>query len=409
MKILYVTTQAPWPLRSGSRIRSYHVIDALSRKHEVTVALANTDREETAGFSGCEGGAWNRCIADRRRRRLANRISGIVTGSRIVLRPKDKDAYREAFLRWVDEVEPDLVWFFQSSSFWQTGGSEGLPAVYDMDDLESTKRERLLRHEPPWRRAVAALDHFAFNLAEQSLLRSASTVLVSNPNDEPLVASMTDAAVLPLPNGFDFSRDITARPRRSRRILFYGLMTYRPNEDGVLWFCDEVWPLVRAAAPDAVLDVVGSYHKPVRRIHGIPGITLHGEAADLDPHIDRSAMLVVPLRIGGGTRIKILEAWAKGLPVVSTTIGCEGLGAADGEHLLTGDSAGHFAAQCLRLLQDPDLGVQLAENAFEHGKRHFDWPIIHQAIDRAVDTAIERFSGRKSSTPPASPLPVNNI
>lgn len=389
MKILYVASYSPWPLHSGSSVRSSHIIEALSRNHDVTVAMANAREADIGNLMSEEGDRWTRLAADRRRRSPINAACGIFSRSRPTMKPRDRNAFRAVFLRWVDEVRPDLVWHFQASSLWRTGFAPGIPAVYDMDDLESVKRARLLRHEPAWRRVVSLFDSLAFARAEKSLLRAAKVVLVSNPGDKPAVERLTKAVVTAVPNGFTFSDSVPTTRRDTNRILFYGLLRYKPNAEGIAWFCRDIWPLILSARPDSRLDVVGSHLGRMQEVANTTGVTVHGEVDDLDSFIAQSAMLVVPLRIGGGTRIKILEAWAKKLPVVSTSIGCEGLGATDGENLLVADSPKAFAGQCVELLQDPELGARLAGNAYSYARERYDWPVIYEAVDHAVELACQ--------------------
>ena len=388
MKILYVTAHSPWPVGSGSRIRNWHILDALSRNHEVVVALANSSPNETRKLFSDEGQRWQRCTCRGVRRAFLNRIPGVLFGKhRDALRCKNRNMHWEDFLRCVEEVKPDLIWYFQSQSLWNTGSVPGTRCIYDMDDLESVKRARQLQYAPFGRRITAAMDSFSFHRAERKLMDSVDLVLVSNPQDEAAVARMTKAKVMHLSNGFDFSKAPRIEPRRSNRIIFYGSLGYWPNTEGLLWFCDKMLPMIRNVAPDTELDVAGRCDNSVESVKALPGVSVCGFVPDLDRLAAGAALLAVPLRIGSGTRIKILTAWAMGLPVVSTSIGCEGLGAVDGETILVADSPKQFAEQCLGLLSDPELGARLARQAYEYAKERFDWQKIYAAVDEAVETA----------------------
>jgi glycosyltransferase involved in cell wall biosynthesis len=151
-------------------------------------------------------------------------------------------------------------------------------------------------------------------------------------------------------------------PDGTPALLFVGSLTYEPNIDALEWFAAEVLPAVRRAVPGAVLRIVGQGRSPrVERLAGVPGVELVGEVTSVSPELARASVSVVPLRFGGGTRIKILEALAHGVPVVSTTIGAEGLGLRHGEHALLADTSTEIAAACVCLLDDPAEGVRLAE------------------------------------------------
>jgi glycosyltransferase involved in cell wall biosynthesis len=134
---------------------------------------------------------------------------------------------------------------------------------------------------------------------------------------------------------------------------------------------------------------VGEHGGTLSHLASMPGVVVHGFVNDLAPFIADAAGLVVPLRVAGGTRIKILEAWAKGLPVVSTSIGAEGLQPIDGENCLLGDEPADLARACVRLLGDPQLGAALAAAGFEHGKRRFSWEAVHCALDPIIELALQ--------------------
>jgi glycosyltransferase involved in cell wall biosynthesis len=135
--------------------------------------------------------------------------------------------------------------------------------------------------------------------------------------------------------------------------------------------------------PDSKLDIIGHIidNEDIENIVKLRGIKFHGFVEDIAPFIKTNACLVVPLRIASGTRIKILESWAKGLPVVSTTLGAEGLGATNHHSLLIGDTPDEFADACLRVLNDPKLGTQLAKNAFLYNKDKYNWDSIYSKIN----------------------------
>src|SRR5262249_29504839 len=137
------------------------------------------------------------------------------------------------------------------------------------------------------------------------------------------------------------------------RVTFLGSMDWMPNQDGVEWFVREVWPAVRAAHPDATFHIVGR-NPPgdIRSLSAAPGLTVLGGVPDVRPHLADASVVVVPLLVGGGTRLKIYEAMAMGRAVVSTTIGAEGLPVVPGEHYLCADTPAAFAAAVNQLLRE---------------------------------------------------------
>jgi glycosyltransferase involved in cell wall biosynthesis len=176
------------------------------------------------------------------------------------------------------------------------------------------------------------------------------------------------AALRPLPHG-------------GAALLFAGVMDYPPNADAAVFFCRSIMPLVRPLIPDAKLLIVG--HSPpsqVRRLAGEPGVTVAGYVEDLIPWYSQAAVTVVPLRAGGGTRLKILESMALGRPVVSTTIGCEGLEVEHNRHILIADTPERFAGCVTRLLLDPALRDRIAAEARRLVEERYNWPAIGKRL-----------------------------
>lgn len=259
------------------------------------------------------------------------------------------------------------------------------PAVVDFDEVTWRKHWLALWVTRPVHRPHL-LAKVLFNCLEDHwIAQRAQVIALSNPDEWGWLR--TRRAQVLIPNGFTFPPALPAERRRQPRILFLGSLCYHPNIDGLTWFCREVWPRILAQAPGAWLDVAGRYDERVAGLANLPHVTLHGFVPDLAPVLARSALSIAPLRIVTGTRIKILEAWANGLPVVSTTAGAEGLDARHGQNLLLADSAEDFAVACVELLTNPDQGRRLALEAFLQAKRTHDWGAIAPAVERAVQAA----------------------
>jgi len=165
----------------------------------------------------------------------------------------------------------------------------------------------------------------------------------------------------------------------THHLLFVGVINYPPNADAILYFCKSILPLIRQRIPDVKFTVVGHSPPPeIEALHKSPGVVVAGPVEDLASHYAEARACVVPLRAGGGTRLKILEAMAFGRPVVSTSIGCEGLEVVNGVHLLIADSPDEFAHQVTRLLSDAGLWNRIAMAARRRVEKRYDWPILAQ-------------------------------
>jgi len=173
------------------------------------------------------------------------------------------------------------------------------------------------------------------------------------------------------------------RSNQARRVTFLGGMHWPPNAEGISWFSREVWPLVRQAEPDATLTVIGKNPPAsIGQFNGQSGnVEVTGYVSEITPFLSETAAFVVPLHAGGGMRVKILDAWNRGLPVVSTSIGAEGLQYVDGENLLLADSAEEFAQAVISLLREPALADALSAAGRKTIKESYDWRKIYKAWD----------------------------
>jgi glycosyltransferase involved in cell wall biosynthesis len=252
-----------------------------------------------------------------------------------------------------------------------TAGRNATAWHLDLCDIESTLRGRLAAlyrangEVPP-----AAADQHAAELAyraEALVLRTFDRVYVCSELDRTTLAARGQRAELRvLPNSITLPvKPPPPLPGRPFTLLFVGWLGYYPNEDGVRFFCERVLPLLRRAAPRPFrVRLVGAGAPPsVTRLAELAEVELIGPVADLAPYYAAADAAIVPLRAGGGTRIKILEAFAYHRPVISTTLGAEGLEARANEHLLLGDSPDELAERCLRLMQEPGLSRHLVRRA----------------------------------------------
>jgi len=182
-----------------------------------------------------------------------------------------------------------------------------------------------------------------------------------------------------------------APPDAPPQLVFTGSMDWIPNEDAMTFFCQDILPLIRAQRPDVQLSIVGRAPTPaVQRLADIPGVRVTGRVDDVRDYVGNAAVYIVPIRIGGGTRLKIYEAMGMAKAVVSTTIGAEGLPVTDGSDLLLADTAEHFASAVLQLLSDPARRVQLERAARELVVTRYDWSAVAGQLEDALVKAAAR-------------------
>ncbi len=223
---------------------------------------------------------------------------------------------------------------------------------------------------------------------EQQLCSSFNGVITVSPEDSALAQQDYGLKNVlgDVPGGVDFSyfQPVPDSARAPLRIAFLGSMDWIPNVEGIHFFHEEIFPLLRASRPDLKLVIIG--RKPAESLRRLatndPAIELTGTVEDVREWVNRCSIMVVPLLSGSGTRLKILEAMAMGIPIVSTRIGAEGLGLESGRHLLLADRAEDFARETGRLLDDAELRRQLSATARTHVVQNHGW-------DRAAQTFIE--------------------
>ena len=259
------------------------------------------------------------------------------------------------------------------------GAAAGPTCRLDLDDHESrTRRGLAVLHAAAGNAAAASIERAEAakyaRLERHELPRFHRVYVCSEGDRRALARHLGSRRVVVIPNAVRIPASVAARRRRSTfTFLFVGTLGYDPNEDAAIFFCAKVLPRVRAVAgrPVQVLIAGSNPSARVRALAREPEVTVAGAVPDLAPYYAAADAVVVPLRAGGGTRIKVLEAFGYRRPVVSTTVGAQGIEATPGTHLLIGDTPHAFAEQCARLIRTPGLGKALAARAFQFVKaRH---------------------------------------
>jgi len=240
------------------------------------------------------------------------------------------------------------------------------------------------------RRIFNQIEYRKFRREEVAAWRRATACIATSAADAAVVRDATGREVAVVPNGVDLDRfpRFPLDQADPAALVFVGAMRYRPNADAARWFVEHVFPRVRTALPTATFTIVGADPPPgVLALGSVPGVCVTGTVPDVRPWVERAGMVVVPLRAGGGTRLKILEAFAMGRPVVSTRLGAAGIDAADGEHLLLADTPDGIAAAITRLAADAPLRQALTDRAYALVRERYQWRAIAAELD-AVYTRI---------------------
>ena len=256
--------------------------------------------------------------------------------------------------------------------------------VIDEHNIEYELFQRMCEGERSLpRRVFNRIEYARFRRFEQACWRRADACVVTSEREvEAVRTSAPDTPVAVVPNAVDLDYFAPSNtPVEPHTLIFSGTLNYRPNLDAVRYMIDEIWPLVRHRYPDAKLTLTGSTQGVDIRSLTRPGVRLLGEVPDIRPYVTRAAAVVVPIRIGGGTRLKVLEAMAMGKPIVSTAAGCEGVAVDDGEHLIIADGAPAFASGIFEVFENPALRDALAQGGRRLVETRYSWDLAGTRLE----------------------------
>jgi glycosyltransferase involved in cell wall biosynthesis len=411
MRILSLFSEMPRLPGPGAASRVFCMMRELSRKHSFTLVTTQIDQRahipalEAAGVrvemvepARAVPGAFARLLERNYRARM---LRGILFGkpAELALHPETMarlkgritDLLREKY----DLLEVHHAWCAR----WIEGVRVGVPMVAVLyDAMSQVYRRACERKEARLDRLEArALRRRAAAFERRALCRFNVCAVPSEATRAALLDLAPGTDVRVVPNGVDtgFFAPRSGVDIVPRTIVFTGAMSYLPNRDAVAWFCARVLPCVVARFPGARFTAMGPDPTPsLLSLHDGKRVIVRGESSDARPAIAAGAVYVAPIRMGSGTRVKILEALAMGKAVVSTSVGCEGLDVVHGEHLLVADGEEAFAAAVGRLLEDRGLAARLGRAGRELVRRRYDYAILAPMMDAVYEAAV----GRAAST-----------
>ena len=412
MKILWLNANLLLPLDKGGKLRTWHLMRHLATQHDITyVSFCEPDHDPAHREGMLEVCRRVEVVprADTPKGTLrfkAEAAAHLFSSLPYAVGKYRSRAYRRLVQRLLDRERFDLIvcdFLFPAVNLPRR---LPCPAVIFTHNVEAeiwrrhaetrkgrvgrallaTQWRRMLRYEG---RTLARFDLvLAVSAADRDTFRS-------------LYGDRVAAPVYVVPTGVDTeyfqpAREIAAEPRH---LVFTGSMDWLPNEDGMLYFVREILPLIRREEPSATFSIIGRAPTPaVRRLADTTeGVEVTGRVDDVRPHAARGGVYVVPLRVGGGTRLKIFEAMSMGQAVVSTTVGAEGLPVRHGEDIVIADEPQQFAAEVVRLMRDGDARAALGRAA-RRTVESYAWPVVAADLEHALRAAAAS-SGRAGLTP----------
>lgn len=400
LKVLWLSHLIPYPPKSGVLMRSYHLLHELAKHHDVDLFAFNQTRQfrahfpdEKIGFEKINahfGEFLGRChfesIPSERARwgRHLLALRALLGGRPYTIDWLKSSTAFDALRAWIKEKSYDLIHFDTISlvPYLLPEMSGRIPKALDHHNIEShmmLRRASLERSRLKgmyfWLEGTRLLKY------ERKNLRRLSGHIVCSDDDRLRLLEVDPSLdIKVIANGVVMP---TTLPRREPatnppRLLFIGGLDWYPNADAVHFMLDSIWPLIKAEIPDVEIDIIGKNPSAKMREHAArdPNVRVHGFVDDISKYYAEATVYVCPIRDGGGTKLKIIDALAHRVPLVAWPAACEGLDLQHGVHALISDSAAEFAASTVRIARSPDLGATLGDAGYESVKDRFDFSNI---------------------------------
>lgn len=400
MKVLFVSAWFPSPPDNGSRIRAYNLLKALARRHDVyliSLLQADSDPENAHHLADmCKVVSLHRSrwFEPGTLRSMLGFFSNRPRSFVDTYNPEVKRAVNQA----IQDIEPDIIIASTLGVVEYIPSALSCVTILDEHNCEYAVLKRSAARTSGFARKLRAeLGWRKFARWEAGICRKYDQVIMVSEEDrrQILLAVPDLEEIAVVPNGVDTEHyRPEGRLPDPNRLLYNGALTYGANLGAVQFYASEIYPVLRQSRPEVVLRVTG-------RVDGVdlgligecPGVELTGYVPDVRDELRTAAVCLVPLQEGGGSRLKILEAFAAGVPVVSTSVGVEGIDARNGEHLLVADTPADLAAAVDRLLNDRELARDLVQSARSLVEARYSWNAIGMQFVDIIERLHARLNG----------------
>jgi len=403
MNILFISATVPSPATDGGRIRVLNLLKQICKKNRVTfvaIEILDTDRQgiEYLRNLGIDAHLIER-TPDMPKLTAKTISAGAIMRAVVRAQPVMVAKYyipaMEATIRkLLHSREFDVIHFemLHTGQYLQTLETLNIPALLSLQNVDSSVWRRLfLRANNPIKKLAFFLQSRSFGHYEKKMCPLFSACSCVSEQDKKLLKGL--CASLPIeviPNGVDIQRYQPDHSlEKEATIAYTGSMDWQPNEDAVLYFHERIFPLILEKLPGSKFYIVGQYPtERIKRLAEHPNVVVTGMVEDTRPYFAKASVYVVPLRIGGGTRLKILEALAMEKAVVSTTIGYEGLHIIPDEDILVADDEEQFAELVIKLAKDEELRRQLGKKGRKTVEAKYDWSGIGEKLNDLYENLI---------------------
>jgi glycosyltransferase involved in cell wall biosynthesis len=408
MRILWVKADKLLPVENGGNIRTYHILRYLSAHHELTFCSYYGGAVDDAYHRELQQrlpGAFPMCTSKRE-------LSGIARGLDYLAHFNSQPPYavsrfasfkvQDRLRSWFREQRFDVAVCDFLDAAVNFPGRLSIPSVLFQHNVESEIwRRHAATASHPLKKMMYRMESGKMSRYERIVVRKFHHTVAVSESDRALMTKWVDAdRITVVPTGVDLDeyRPASDAPEPGPVVTFVGAMDWEPNVDGIEHFASEIWPSIKADVPDARLQIVG--RNPDRRVKkwASESIEVTGRVPSVVEYLRQSAVVIVPLRIGGGTRLKIYEAMASAKAVVSTTVGAEGLDVHHGRDIMLADDTRSFAQAVVMLLRDRELRRRYERAAAETAAR-YDWPAIGKRFDEVLNSVVQRRKAKLRAVP----------
>lgn len=379
MKLIAVTCDLPYPLDTGSKIRNFHLLQEIAREHSIRlISLARREPSADAVAALSKFCSSVQVIPNHRSnfRKAADLVRSFVTGTPYIVLANTNRALSEAVAKTLDAESVDVLYVSELYGAHNLAPLKTTPPlIFDAHNCEATILAQTAQTASnPFARIYYRLQAKWIGRFERDFAASASAVFAVSERERSYFAGFANRVAL-VPNGVP-SVEAGNRIEARKSVLFTGTLAYPPNRDALEYFLQEIWPLVAQRLPNLQFIVIGRDPPQQLLEYSSASVVFLPDVDNIQPYFASAAVLAVPLRSGAGTRLKVLQAFANGLPVVSTTIGAEGIEAVDGKEILLRDDPVSFADAIVASVTDRPLAQLLADNARNRITERYLWSRI---------------------------------
>jgi glycosyltransferase involved in cell wall biosynthesis len=404
LRILWLKTELLHPVDKGGKIRTYNMLKELKRDHHLT--YLTLDDGLAAGESREQANEYCHeliCVPYHQREKFslgfyAELLFNLSSRFPYAIKKYESNSMRERVLKRVGQGTVDvLICDFLAPAI-NVAEKLSCPTILFQHNVEAMIWKRHFEvQENPLKKSYLRTQWRKMVRFEKEMCQAFdSVVAVSSEDRDQMKREYEVEQIFDVPTGVDteFFTASGGEHVNPHNVVFTGSMDWLPNEDAIRYYIEQILPLVRQSIPDASLTVVGRnpYPSLLEMSKRDSLISVTGRVDDVRPYMERSAVYIVPLRIGGGTRLKIFEAMAMEKAIVSTSTGAEGLPVVDGNELKIADTPEAFAAAVVELLRKPELAKEMGHRAADIVRAKFGWPGVAQRFTEICETTIRYYS-----------------